>query len=383
METSRAALREELLGRLRDFHEEVDRLENYVLELAQAKPSEQAQAAQSAAGSQAAADGEAPARGDETPTGPPAAAAGAEAEGQPLTAGAAPALVADIRRRLEADPVRALGLAYPDELFGPDADPRQSQRTCLLHHSVHTARLAMYVAACHGYQPSTVEVVGLCALLHDVGMERVPPSLFLKPDSLTQEEVGQLQAHAAEGAEMLGACGDLSGLLRVVVPTVVRQHHERIDGSGYPDGLAGEEIHEFARLLALVEAYETMVSPRPYKSPRLPYEAMETILLEAFAKGRPALFDKAVATSFLRAMSLYPIGSAVLLTSGEIGQVVGANPKAPDAPHVRIIWGADGEPLERPSVIDLSSVSLSVARAVPMPQPPLDVFGGPEESEPS
>jgi len=284
--------------------------------------------------------------------------------------GEVPRLVSEIGRRLDGDPLEALAFTYPPGAFASGAPPERIRRACLFHHSLNTARLAMYVGLRHGYQPSTVEVIGVCALVHDVGLEGISAELFAKPGPLTAAERSTLEAHAADGAERVRRCRDLDGLLRAIVPAVVRQHHERADGSGYPDGLDAPHIHEFAQLVALAEAYETMVSPRPYKPAMLPHDAMATLLLEAFGKGCPARLDRRLATSFVRALSLYPIGSGVRLQSGELGQVVGANPDAPDQPHVRVLRASDGSRLERPRVIDLRDAGLAVEQAVPLPAEP-------------
>jgi putative nucleotidyltransferase with HDIG domain len=286
----------------------------------------------------------------------------------PITAESAPRLVARLRRQLDTDPLDGLALAYPLALFAPGVPPPRVQRECLSRHAIHTARLAMYVARAHGYEPSTVEVIGLCGLLHDVGMEATPPELFTKAGPLTGDEVSVLRAHTVEGFETLRADRRLDGLLRSVVARVVRQHHERVDGSGYPDGVAEPHIHEFARLVALAEAYEAMVTPRPYRAPCLPHEAMETLLLEAYGKaGRARRFDRPLAATFVRALSLYPIGSGVRLDTGETGQVVGSNPDAPERPFVRVLWSPSGEPLERPRVVDLREAPATVAAAVALP----------------
>lgn len=345
----------EVIGKLHELHDEVSRVEDLVngelgIQAAAAEPQIVVPTAPS------------PFLAAPTPHWGPA---GAE---PPVTVATATRLVARLRRELDADPLRALELAYPAGLFDPDSPPDRMQRDGLRVHAMNTARLAMYVAAHHGFEGSTVELIGLCALLHDVGMTRTPPELFAKAAPLTPADRALLEAHTIEGADLLEASPELDGLLRTVLAGVVRQHHERIDGSGYPNGVAAPHIHEFARLLALAEAYETMVTPRPYRRPCLPNEAMETLLLEAYGKaGRPARFDRRLAASFVRALSLYPIGSGVSLDSGETGQVVGANPDDPARPHVRILWGPDGQPLQRPRVIDLREAAVAVTRPLALP----------------
>ena len=303
-------------------------------------------------------------------------------EPMPLTVEAAPRIVAAIRRELDADPFRLLDLSYPPGIFAAGVSPDRVQRECMTRHAVNCARLAMFVASRHGYRASTVEVVGLCALLHDVGMAHTPPELFAKAAPLTADERHILEAHVVEGPSMLRTSRQLDGLLQAVASSVVAQHHERVDGSGYPDGLDEPHTHEFARLLALVEAYETMVSPRPYKAACLPNEAMETLLIEAFGKDGPARFDRRIATTFVRALSLYPIGSALRLQTGETAQVVGANPDDPAHPYVRLLLGPDGQPMRYPRVVDLGQVGPEVDKAVPLPPASSAAPDDPRQPEP-
>ncbi len=345
MAANEQTLWEEALARLRDLEEEVKRVEEMVV-------------TQLAEG------------GRNEPTAPATAVGSAPAPATgSLLLDDAPRLVAQLRRQVSSDPLEVLAFRYPDGCFGPERSPEEVRASCLLHHALNTARLAMFVARRHGYRPTSVEVVGLCGLLHDVGMEGVPADLFAKATPLSEEERRRLEDHAPEGEERVRSCRQLEGLLRAVVPRVVRQHHERADGSGYPDGLDAPHIHEFARLVALAEAYETMVTPRPYKPARLPHEAMTTLLLEAFGKNGPARYDRHLATAMLRALSLYPIGSGVELEDGSRGQVVESNPDAPEKPHVRLLWGPGGQRLRRPKVVDLREAGAGVVKAIPWPPP--------------
>lgn len=344
MAATERTLWEETLARLRDLEEEVKRVEEMVVSRLGERPGE-------------------------PPPAPPATAGGAPVgvQARSLLLRDAPGLVARLRRQVRGDPLGVVAFEYPAGCFEAGRPPEEAHAACLLHHALNTARLAMFVAARHGYQATSVEVVGLCALLHDVGMEAVAPELFTKAAPLTRAERKRLEEHAPGGEERVRACPDLAGLLRAVVPRVVRQHHERVDGSGYPDGLDAPHIHEFARLVALAEAYETMVSPRPYKAPRLPHDAMTSLLLEAFGKKGPARYDRRLATSMLRALSLYPIGSGVALEDGSRGQVVESNPDAPEKPHVRLMWGSGGERLARARVVDLKNAGIQVVEAIPWP----------------
>ena len=347
MAATERTLWEEALARLRELEEEVKRVEEMVVARLETQPGAPSQLS-------------APATASGAPMGEPA---------RSLLLRDAPRLVAQLRRQLQGEPLRVLALDYPPSCFDRSRPPEQARASCLLHHALNTARLAMFVAARHGYRPTSVEVVGLCGLLHDVGMEGVPAELFVKAGPLSEAERRRLQDHAPEGEERVRACHDLDGLLRAVVPRVVRQHHERTDGSGYPDGLDAPHIHEFARLVALAEAYETMVTPRPYKPARLPHDAMTALLLEAFGKSGPARYDRRLATAMLRALSLYPIGSGVVLEDGSRGQVVESNPEAPEKPHVRLLWGPGGRRLERPRVVDLRQAGVRIAKAIPWPPP--------------
>ena len=346
MQSTQNALWHEAVARLRELEDEVKRVEELVL--GRLSPHDRRAVVAAVRGAE-----------PEPPTGPAPI----------LSVPDAPRIVGGIRRHLDGDPLDALALGYPAGIADPDAPPERTRTACLTHHALNTARLAMFVGIHHGYQPSTVEVVGVCALLHDLGLEAVPAELFAKIGPLTPDDRRTLETHVIDGADRVRACHDIDGLLRTIVPAVVRQHHERTDGSGYPDGLDAPHIHEFARLVALAEAYETMVSPRPYKAAMLPHDAMTTLLFDAFGKGRPARLDRRLATSFVRALSLYPIGSAVRLEGGEIAQVVAANPDAPERPHVRVSWRPGGTPVDRPYVLDLRGARTAVAEALPLPRP--------------
>ena len=135
-----------------------------------------------------------------------------------------------------------------------------------------------------------IEAVQTAALLHDIGKLAIPDRLLHKPGPLTREEYEQVKLHAAIGADMLEGI-DFAGPLAVIV----RHHHENWDGTGYPDGLAGDRIPFGARLLAIVDCYDALTSERPYRK-GLPHDRALKMIVER----RSTSFDPAVCDAFLR-----------------------------------------------------------------------------------
>jgi diguanylate cyclase (GGDEF)-like protein/PAS domain S-box-containing protein len=164
-------------------------------------------------------------------------------------------------RRLEAATtlaaVRALATAV-------DAKDSSTQR-----HSERVAALASALAAGLGWDATRIALLHDAALVHDVGKIGIPDRVLLKPGALTPEEYEQIKPHAALGAGMVG------GLLSAEQVSWIRHHHERCDGTGYPDGLAGEAIPDGARILATADMWDAMTVARPYGAPRMPAEALD------------------------------------------------------------------------------------------------------------
>ena len=220
------------------------------------------------------------------------------------------------------------------------------QEDFLYAHSVNTSILATNVGIVHGYGRS--ELINLCvsSLVHDIGYLKLSKEVINKPAKLTREEYDLVKKHTIHGVELLNK---IEGMPECA-SEVVHQHHERVDGSGYPDGKRGDEISDYAKIVAIAEVYEAITHPRPYRREKIiPYQAVKTIVQEERNSFEPALVKV-----FLNSVSPYPPGSFVLLNNGVIGRVISVNKTLPLRPVVETFFDEDGKPPETPSRIDLA-----------------------------
>lgn len=245
-------------------------------------------------------------------------------------------IVRELYQQLEETPA-------PDFL---DLSYRGRSKRYVTRHCMNVAKLAMYLARSLGMSRAEIEEVATCGLLHDVGMMKVKADVFTKHAALDEEEWEQVKGHPTEGALLLTK----EMVLRDVVARVALEHHERPDGSGYPGGKKKEEIHFYARLINVVDTYGAMVSPRAHRLPLLPHEAMK-IVIDDGAKG---MLDWDIIQAFMRALSMYPIGSYLRLENGEVARVVRASPDIPEKPVIAVVADAQRNILKTPVEIDLA-----------------------------
>ncbi len=157
-------------------------------------------------------------------------------------------------------------------------------------HTTAVGRLATAIAAQLGLSPEERRQLELGALLHDVGKLAVPDRILTKPGPLNELERAAMRRHAASGERLLAHILDLPDVL-----AVVRSHHERWDGCGYPDGKHGEEIPIAARIVAVADAFQAMIEPRPYREPRTRDAALRELKAEAGQQFDPACVDALLA----------------------------------------------------------------------------------------
>jgi len=216
----------------------------------------------------------------------------------------------------------------------------------LFAHSVNVSILSTMTAVSLGISNSQdLSSIAVGSMLHDIGMIAVPPRIIAKRDSLRPEELELLEGHTVHGFEILRKVRGFP----LLAAHIAFQHHERFDGLGYPRKISGEEIHLFARIVAVAEEYDNLVADRPDNKGLAPHVAYEKIVA-----GVNSLFDPNVTTGFLSKIALYPIGTMVKLTTGQIGVVSAVTARLQHRPRVEIITDPKGVLLYKPYSIDLS-----------------------------
>jgi HD-GYP domain-containing protein (c-di-GMP phosphodiesterase class II) len=162
-------------------------------------------------------------------------------------------------------------------------------------------------------------------LLHDIGKISIPEPILNKPDKLTPDEWELIRTHPQAGASMLS-----SDRVSAVSICIVRDHHERWDGLGYPQGRLEDETHQFARLAAVADVYDAVTADRPYKAATAPHVGVNVI-----TEGAGSQFDPAIVEHFKRVVMPYPVGYTFALPDGSAGVVAGVDPEEPDYPVIR------------------------------------------------
>ncbi len=214
-------------------------------------------------------------------------------------------------------------------------------------HSVAVCALMTALARELELAPEQVRSAGLAGLLHDIGKMAVPSSILNKPGSLSDAEFSSVRAHPAAGHRMLLEVDEIDP----VALDVCLHHHEKLDGSGYPKGLCGEEISLYARMGAICDVYDAITSNRPYKQGWCPAES-----LRRMAAWRGGHLDATLFAAFVKCLGIYPLGTLVRLQSERLAVVVGqAAGKTLTSPTVRVFFSIRAGTCIVPSVIDLAA----------------------------
>lgn len=223
-------------------------------------------------------------------------------------------------------------------------------------HSIDVCIMSTFLGHAMKLDSNSVKELGIAAVLHDIGKAQLPKSILEKDGPLNQEEQKQFREHPYLGANLLRKNMRIS---EAVIKAVL-QHHERIDGKGYPYGMEGKSITRYAKIIHLSDIYDTVTNSKEYKKAFSPNDAYELILA-----GSGTNFDEEIVRIFKRFFSVYPLGCCVKLSNGIEGYVVRQNENFPDRPIIRVIYDVETKKNIEPYEINLvNSINLIINNVV-------------------
>ena len=211
-------------------------------------------------------------------------------------------------------------------------------------HSIAVCALMIALARQLNLDPEAVKQAGAAGLLHDIGKMAVPSAILNKPGKLTDDEFVTVKLHPQAGYDLLQEAGELGA----VAMDVCLHHHEKMDGSGYPHRLKGEQISLYARMGAICDVYDAITSDRAYK-PGWP--AAESI--KKMASWCDTHFDTQLFRAFVKSVGIYPVGTLVRLNSGRLGVVIEQSETSLLTPRVRVFFSTRSNTHLTPVVVDL------------------------------
>lgn len=212
-------------------------------------------------------------------------------------------------------------------------------------HPVSVCALMIMLARALGFSEDEAKQAGAAGLLHDIGKVTIPQEILNKPSMLTDEEYALMMSHPEKGHDLL----ERAGITNTITLDVCLHHHEKMDGSGYPKKLKDDEISPFVKMAAVCDVYDAIVSHRPYKT-----GWGERVSLESMMQWE-GHFDKEIFDVFVKNVSVYPIGSVVLLKSGRLAVVIEQSQKALLRPIVKVFFSTHSNSYLPEEMLDLSS----------------------------
>lgn len=219
-------------------------------------------------------------------------------------------------------------------------------------HSVGVSALLIVFGRVMKLPKETIKELALGGLLHDIGKIQIPDSILDKPGKLTDDEYLLIQSHVSAGTKLLENAPGISDVVR----KVVGEHHERIDGSGYPNRLVGKQISLYGQMAAIVDVYDAITSEKVYNHGMPATQALKKLL--EWSKHH---FDPQLVQAFIRAVGIYPTGSLVRLESNRMGVVIEQNDGKLLEPVVRVFYHAGQQHYVPPEIVDLAKMQDRVA----------------------
>ena len=222
-------------------------------------------------------------------------------------------------------PAAEQGLKEPHEIFKTCNYTKHDDH--LYHHSVSAALVSAYLGKSMGFSYGDTIQVAMAGLLCDCGMTKIEQGFLTKKTALTDKEFKEIKQHPVYSYKMLKNIVSLKEAVRLGV----LQHHERLDGSGYPLGAKADQLHVFGKIAALAHAYQAMVSERPHRSKQSPFKALELLMQDEFGK-----FDLTALNELKKGLLKLSSGTNVRLSDGRIAEIVFIEDQYPTRPLVKI-----------------------------------------------
>ena len=212
-------------------------------------------------------------------------------------------------------------------------------------HSVNVCILSLVLGIDQDYSHAQLRSLGIGSMLHDIGKIKIPLEIINKPDRLTYEELIAVKQHPWAGFKLATATNDLPrGAGQAIL-----QHHEHIDGRGYPRGIDEANIHEFGMIVAVADVFDALITDRPYRRGFSNYMAIRII-----QQGAGTHFSKRFVDALLRHVKLYPPGTVVVLGSEDLAVVTHENPADRNRPRLKLLYDASGKPYDMEAAVDLA-----------------------------
>lgn len=243
----------------------------------------------------------------------------------------------------------------------------QSENQLIAQHSMNVSVLATTFGRFLGWDESLLSAVSEGALLHDAGMSRVPRWILEKPGPLTRREFQLVRMHADYAARLLEADGAYDS--RVI--EIVRSHHERVDGTGYPHGLRGHNIPAYVQVVSIVDVYESMTAEKPYESALTP-----SLALTRLHRRVDRHFSRQLVEHFIRCIGIYPLSSLVRLQNGSLGIVISSQAENRLKPVLLLVKGPKGETLMPRRMLNLAMMEAQGIQGWG-----IDVIANPDEEQ--
>ena len=218
-------------------------------------------------------------------------------------------------------------------------------------HSINVTIYSVKLATGLKYETKKLIELAVAALLHDVGMLLIPKDIRHAQRRLSTEEISTLKNHPQHGSEFLNKAVQTQPELAAFtfLPIVALQEHERMNGTGYPNSIPGDEIHEYAKIISIIDMYEAVSHPSNYRDEYLAYEALQKVVAL-----KDSHFDVKLLRALVREISIFPIDSVVRLNDGQVGKVIGLESSHPMRPKLLLLYDADGNKYEEKKELELS-----------------------------